>query len=57
MAGLPLTLKVAEAESFFGPGESKLPAAHAILDRLVHNAHRLELSGESLRRSAPPSQA
>ena len=31
--------------------------ADAILDRLVHNAHRLELSGESLRRSAPPSQA
>ena len=31
--------------------------ADAILDRLVHNAHRLELIGESLRRSAPPSQA
>ena len=31
--------------------------ANAILDRLVHNAHRLELSGESMRRSAPPSQA
>ena len=31
--------------------------ADAILDRLVHNAHRLELSGESLRRSTPPSQA
>jgi DNA replication protein DnaC len=25
--------------------------ADAILDRLVHNAHRLELSGESMRRS------
>lgn len=24
--------------------------ADAILDRLVHNAHRIELSGESLRR-------
>ena len=31
--------------------------ADAILDRLVHNAHRLELSGDSMRRSAPPSQA
>jgi DNA replication protein DnaC len=31
--------------------------ADAILDRLVHNAHRLELKGESLRRSAPPSRA
>lgn len=27
--------------------------ADAILDRLVHNAHRIELSGESLRRSRP----
>jgi len=25
--------------------------ADAILDRLVHNAHRIELSGESLRRA------
>jgi DNA replication protein DnaC len=31
--------------------------ADAILDRLVHNAHRLELSGESMRRSAPQTQA
>lgn len=30
--------------------------ADAILDRLVHNAHRLDLSGESLRRAAPQSQ-
>lgn len=30
-----LGMSVAEAETFFGPGESKLPAAHAILDRLV----------------------
>ena len=27
--------------------------ADAILDRLVHNAHRLDLSGESLRRQRP----
>jgi len=25
--------------------------ADAILDRLVHNAHRIELAGESLRRA------
>ena len=25
--------------------------ADAVLDRLVHNAHRLDLSGESLRRT------
>jgi DNA replication protein DnaC len=31
--------------------------ADAILDRLVHNAHRLDLSGDSLRRSAPQTQA
>ncbi|HQT55421.1 MAG TPA: IS21-like element helper ATPase IstB [Phenylobacterium sp.] len=31
--------------------------ADAILDRLVHNAHRLELSGESMRRSTPKAQA
>jgi len=28
--------------------------ADAILDRLVHNAHRIEMSGESLRRPATP---
>ncbi len=27
--------------------------ADAILDRLVHNAHRLELTGDSLRRTRP----
>lgn len=31
--------------------------ADAILDRLVHNAHRLDLSGESLRRPKPADQA
>ena len=25
---------------------------HAILDRLVHNAHRLTLNGDSMRKSA-----
>jgi DNA replication protein DnaC len=29
--------------------------ADAILDRLVHNAHRLELKGSSMRRRQPPS--
>ena len=28
------------------------PVADAILDRLVHNAHRLNLAGESLRKEA-----
>jgi DNA replication protein DnaC len=32
-------------------GEATL--ADAILDRLLHNAHRLTLTGESMRRSAP----
>lgn len=31
--------------------------ADAILDRLVHNAHRLELTGESMRRSTFPAAA
>jgi DNA replication protein DnaC len=31
--------------------------ADAILDRLVHNAHRIELSGESMRRSRPQPKA
>jgi DNA replication protein DnaC len=31
--------------------------ADAILDRLVHNAHRLELSGESMRRNLPAQAA
>jgi DNA replication protein DnaC len=31
--------------------------ADAILDRLVHNAHRIDLTGESLRRSRPKPQA
>jgi DNA replication protein DnaC len=30
--------------------------ADAILDRLVHNAHRLALKGESLRRAAAKRQ-
>ena len=30
--------------------------ADAILDRLVHNAHRLELDGHSMRRSGSPSE-
>jgi excinuclease UvrABC ATPase subunit len=30
-----LTMPVSEAEQFFAAGEAKLPAAHAILDRLV----------------------
>ena len=36
-------------------GEATL--ADAILDRLLHNAHRLTLSGESMRRSAAPSES
>jgi len=31
--------------------------ADAILDRLVHNAHRIDLSGDSLRRTRPKSAA
>lgn len=30
--------------------------ADAILDRLVHNAHRVELDGDSMRRAKPPLQ-
>jgi DNA replication protein DnaC len=29
--------------------------ADAILDRLVHNAHRLDLNGASMRRRQPPT--
>ena len=28
--------------------------ADAVLDRLVHNAHRIDLNGESLRRNRKP---
>jgi DNA replication protein DnaC len=31
--------------------------ADAILDRLVHNAHRIDLTGDSLRRRRPVSLA
>jgi len=31
--------------------------ADAILDRLVHNAYRIELSGESLRKQRSPAVA
>jgi DNA replication protein DnaC len=31
--------------------------ADAILDRLVHNAYRIDLTGESLRRTRPKSAA
>ncbi|WP_198030360.1 ATP-binding protein, partial [Bradyrhizobium sp. Tv2a-2] len=30
--------------------------ADAVLDRLVHNAHRLDLAGESLRRTQPAAR-
>ncbi|TWB86023.1 IstB-like ATP binding protein [Bradyrhizobium macuxiense] len=30
--------------------------ADAVLDRLVHNAHRLDLEGESLRRTRPSAR-
>jgi len=30
----------------------QIAALHGILDRLVHNAHRIELKGESMRRRA-----
>jgi hypothetical protein len=33
------------------PRAALLPLGEAILDRLVHNAHRIELTGESLRRA------
>ena len=29
--------------------------ADAILDRVIHNAYRIELAGESLRKRRPPS--
>jgi DNA replication protein DnaC len=31
--------------------------ADAILDRLVHNAHRIELNGHSMRRQTSPEAA
>ncbi len=31
--------------------------ADAILDRLIHNAHRLDLTGDSLRRRRPAAAA
>jgi DNA replication protein DnaC len=31
--------------------------ADAILDRLVHNAHRIELNGDSMRRHTSPEAA
>jgi DNA replication protein DnaC len=33
----------------------ELTYADAILDRLVHNAHRIDLAGDSLRRTRPKS--
>jgi hypothetical protein len=30
--------------------------ADAVLDRLIHNAHRIDLNGESLRRNRKPSR-
>jgi len=31
--------------------------ADAVLDRLIHNAYRIELSGDSLRKQRPADQA
>jgi len=30
--------------------------ADAVLDRLVHNAHRIDLNGESMRRTRKPAR-
>jgi DNA replication protein DnaC len=30
--------------------------ADAVLDRLVHNAHRIDLNGESMRRTRKPGR-
>ncbi len=35
---------------------AKLVDGDAVLDRLVHNAHRIDLAGESLRRTRKPSR-
>lgn len=39
-------------EQWYGVMENPT-AADAFLDRLIHNAHRLELKGESLRKNSP----
>src|SRR5215472_12035839 len=43
-----------EAALFGGPPRSRptvLPMADGILDRLVHNAHRIEMRGDSMRKN------
>jgi DNA replication protein DnaC len=36
---------------FHGCSQSKNDVGDAVLDRLVHNAHRIELTGESMRKT------
>ena len=45
----------ADAKPAHRPGEPTL--ADAILDRIIHNAHRLQLSGDSLRKHNAPKFA
>jgi DNA replication protein DnaC len=46
----------ASFRSSIGMRSSAPTIADAILDRLVHNAHRLTLKGESLRKAAAKRQ-
>ena len=51
----PPPIGLALPEDFLAP-PSDLVTPLAILDRLVHNAHRLELDGPSLRRASAPTE-
>jgi DNA replication protein DnaC len=37
-----------------GTNRSAIPPSDGILDRLVHNAHRIEMRGESMRKEPNP---
>jgi DNA replication protein DnaC len=50
-SALIITSQVPVSKGYDIVGEQTI--ADAILDRIVHNAHRLELKGESLRKKEP----
>jgi hypothetical protein len=47
----------AQTQAWLEQRRDEMLPADAILDRLIHNAHRIDLTGDSLRRRRPAARA
>ena len=56
-AGLRSTIVTSQLPiTMWHQGITEATIADAVLDRLLHNLHRIELTGESMRRNDPPQR-